>query len=77
MQTTRSDLIRSNLNSEAVLQGWAREDVAGLLLRGRLHAGVTVALRDLFVSASVHTAKNRVLRACKDKENMRRTVPHA
>ena len=48
-------------NREVLLQGWAREDVAGLLLRGRLHGQVTVALRNLFMSVSVHTAKNRVL----------------
>ena len=48
-------------NREVLLQGWAREDVAGLLLGGRLHGQVTVALRNLFVSVSVHTAENRVL----------------
>lgn len=68
-QASRSDLITGDGNREAVLQGWAREDVAGLLLGGRLHAGVTVALRNLFVSVSVHTAKYRILRPCKDKEN--------
>lgn len=60
-QATRSDPIIGDPSRAAVLQGWAREDVARLLLRGRLHAGVTVALRNLFVSVSVHTAKNRVL----------------
>jgi hypothetical protein len=56
------------------LQGWAGEEVARLLLRGGLHAGVAVALRSLFVGASVHTAEKRILRSCKDTRMTCRTV---
>lgn len=59
-QATRSDVIKG-MEAEGILQGWAREDAAGFLLRGRLHARVTVALGNLFMSVSVHTAKNGVL----------------
>jgi hypothetical protein len=65
--SARRDLVRGDQGG--LLQGWAGEEVAGFLLWGRLHAGVTVALGNLLVCVSVHAAEDRVLRSCNDKED--------